>query len=358
MTENSSQPLASNRLPCLDGLRAVGIIFVIVCHFQNVVTWHPTGVVKIIWTGLGSLGVNIFFGLSGYLITHLLVKEFRRSGTVSLKKFYMRRALRIFPAFYVYLGVICALVFFGVLEIPKAQLMRAAIYLTNYFRCYGTPDFWFVGHTWSLAMEEQFYLFWPALLLLVGMRRGHVAALLLIGLIPALRVACYFLLPAVRPGLGETTHTSADLLMYGCLLAFLDGNPRFEAAMNRLKAWALPVGAGVFLLFIHPLLKTHFRGAYNLPIGISLEAGLIAFIIAWFLRNPLSAGANVLNSRFMVHIGVLSYSLYLWQQPFLTNLNRTFMGIFPIGLIFAYAAACASYYLIEKRFLNLRRQFR
>jgi peptidoglycan/LPS O-acetylase OafA/YrhL len=146
--------------------------------------------------------------------------------------------------------------------------------------------------------------------------------------------------------------------MYGCLLALLDGNVRFEGAMNRLKAWALPVGAGAFLSLIHPLLESNFRGAYTLPFGISLESALIAFVIAWFLRNALSAGANILNSRFMVHIGVLSYSLYLWQQPFLTNLNTTFMGIFPIELIFAYGAACASYYLIEKRFLNLRRQFR
>lgn len=199
--ETNSHPAVSSRLPCLDGLRAVGIIFVIVCHLQYVVSWHPRGIVKAIWNGLGPLGVNIFFGLSGYLITHLLVKEFRRSGTVSLKNFYMRRALRIFPAFYVYLGVICSLVIWGVLEIPTAQLARAAIYLTNYFPCYGTPDFWFVGHTWSLAVEEQFYLFWPVMLFLVGVGRGKWLALLLIVLMPVIRVGGYYLLPSIRGSL-------------------------------------------------------------------------------------------------------------------------------------------------------------
>jgi len=358
MTETNNPSEISTRLPCLDGLRAIGIIFVMMAHLQNVLAWHIAGFGKAIWDGLGPLGVNLFFGLSGYIITHLFVREFRRSWTVSLRNFYMRRVLRIFPAFYLYLAVICALVFLGVLKIPLVQLARAAAYLTNYYRCYGTTDFWFVGHTWSLAMEEQFYLFWPVFLILVRVDRGKGLALMLIVLMPVLRVACYFLLPASRSGLGETTHTSVDLLMYGCLLAFLEGNSRFEWAMDCLKKWVFPLGAGVFLLFVHPLLENHFRGVYELPIGISLEAGLIAFIVAWCLRNPLSMGGAFLNSQFMMHIGVLSYSLYLWQQLFLTNLNQTILGAFPIGIFFSYAAACASYYLMEKRFLNLRRQYR
>jgi hypothetical protein len=112
----------------------------------------------------------------------------------------------------------------------------------------------------------------------------------LIALMPAIRMGSYFLLPATRPSLGETTHTSADLLLYGCLLALLDGDAHFERFLVLLKSWIFPFSAGLFLLLFQPILEAHFHGAYKLTVGISLEAGLIAFIIAWLLRHPLSAG--------------------------------------------------------------------
>jgi peptidoglycan/LPS O-acetylase OafA/YrhL len=137
---------------------------VLIAHAKNIVVWQPSGVLKSVWDRVGVLGVNIFFGLSGYLITRLLVEEFRQKGEISFRNFYVRRSLRIIPAFYIYLGVITALVFWRVLQIPHSQLVRAALFLTNYFRCYETPDFWYVGHTWVLAVEAQFYVFWPVLL--------------------------------------------------------------------------------------------------------------------------------------------------------------------------------------------------
>lgn len=348
-----------SRLPCLDGIRAIGIGFVIMAHLENVLGWQPAGMLRFVWDNLGQLGVNIFFGLSGYLITYLLVKEFKRTGTVSLRNFYARRVLRIFPAFYVYMGVIAALVLAGVLDIPGLQMVQASVYLANYYFHHLTmPDTWFIGHTWSLAMEEQFYLFWPMLLLLVGLARSRWAALILIALMPVVRVATYYHQTETRPIIGMTIHTGADLLMFGCLLALVEGHPRFERGMAFFKSWLFPVGAALFLLLGHPFLYSRFWAAYKIAAGPTLVAACVAFIIAWLLRKPGSLGAAFLNSRVMMHLGVLSYSLYLWQQVFLTHLNKTVFGRFPFCLIGTYAAACASYYLIEKWFLNMRTRFR
>jgi peptidoglycan/LPS O-acetylase OafA/YrhL len=350
--------LSPNKLPCLDGLRAIAIGMVIFSHARYTIAWKPPHALDVVWDWVGFLGVQVFFGLSGYLITYLLVKENDRTGTVSLRNFYMRRVLRIFPAFYFYLAVITLLTVLGVLAVQPKPLLASAVYLKNYFNSSPADHSWFVGHSWSLGVEEQFYLFWPVLFVLAGVRRARYAALALILAMPFVRVFSVLCFPEARGTVGATIHTCADRLMFGCLLALLDGNPMFEGVMKRFASSWFPALAAVFLVFMGPHLGQHFHASYTLTLGISLEGGLIAFIIAWLLRHPSSLGAAFLNRRFMVHLGVLSYSLYLWQQLFMTGHNRTFTGWFPLNILFAYGMACASYYLIERRFLEMRSRFR
>ena len=319
---------------------------------------HLPAVLETFWGYTGGMGVQVFFGLSGYLITHLLIRELNLSGRISLRDFYIRRTLRIFPALYVYLAVIGLLTFYGVLQVPLRDFVAAATFTINYVQGDAMGARWFVGHTHSLAIEEQFYLFWPLIFCFCGLARSKKIALALVVMMPLIRVASYFLLPESRTTIGVTMHTCADRLMFGCLLALLEGNPWFERILQRLNSAIFPIFAVVFLLGVQPLLVTHLQGAYVLPLGLSLEGLLIAFIIAWLMRNVSSPASRFLNLRSISAVGVFSYSLYLWQQPFVTELNTTISGKAPWCFVFAIACAVISYFFIEKPVLALRKRFR
>src|ERR1700728_1401265 len=176
-------------IPSLDGLRAISILLVVVAHSsENFSRWIklPLGTYLL----FGHLGVSVFFVISGFLITSLLLKEWNATGTVGLKRFYVRRAFRIFPPFYLYLGIILVLVLAGVFHTSLRAFFFAAIYCTDY---YLGPGSWFVGlqHIWSLSVEEQFYLLWPAALLLLGKRKAVYLAGFLILISPLLRGVTY-----------------------------------------------------------------------------------------------------------------------------------------------------------------------
>ena len=152
--------VASGHVPCLDGLRAVSIAW---C-FSNTPVPKPgcSGPRRMLWLrDIGDLGVSMFFGISGFLITLLLLREWNRTNTISMKAFYARRALRILPVYFSYLFVVFVLIRLGVLHLKAGDWISALTYTVN-FRAEPT---WEVGHVWSLSIEEQFYLGWPLLLL-------------------------------------------------------------------------------------------------------------------------------------------------------------------------------------------------
>jgi peptidoglycan/LPS O-acetylase OafA/YrhL len=142
--------------------------------------------------------------------------------------------------------------------------------------------------------------------------------------------------------------------MFGCLLALLDGEPKFELFMARCQSAFYPAVLFLFAVVAGPILGEYFRGAYWLPFGLTVQSFAFAFVIAWLLRNAGSFAARMLDTRPMLFTGAISYSLYLWQQPFLTPLNSTVFGYFPVNVLCALMAACASYYMVEKRFLSFR----
>jgi len=143
-------------IPSLDGLRAISIFLVLVAHAVPG-THKPT----FFGVGLdfGNLGVRIFFVISGFLITSLLLKERVHSGGVSLRRFYIRRSLRILPAFLLFIGAISLLSVFGILEIPPKSWLYVLTYTVNFAPLPPFP--WVLGHLWSLSVEEQFYFLWP-----------------------------------------------------------------------------------------------------------------------------------------------------------------------------------------------------
>ena len=155
----------------LDGLRAIAVLFVIAGHvvlfrFASTVSSLPVFATRVAGS-LAVTGVEIFFLISGYVIARLLLAERTESGKVDLRAFYARRVLRIIPPFYTYLTVVSLLTLVGYISTPATEVASSAAFLCNT----GVPCGWFVGHSWSLAVEEQFYLMWPSIFAALTMRR-------------------------------------------------------------------------------------------------------------------------------------------------------------------------------------------
>ena len=332
------------RIPSLDGLRAISILLVLYGHAVGTVNFP----VSKSHLGLAEGGVRIFFIISGFLITNLLLTELECSGRISLMGFYRRRILRIFPAFYTYWLIALGLVISGLLILPRMDLMYAATYTINYVA--DRP--WYLGHLWSLAVEEQFYAVWPLTLLLLGRRRAFWVAAAVLFLVPTLRVAQFHLVPSHRSGIDEEFHTIADCIATGCLLAglreWLWNHDRYRRFISSWQFWLAPILLVVTLLIsVHPQVKW--------LIGIPVFNFAIALCIDRWTRFPRAdALAAFLNWKPLAFIGVLSYSLYLWQQPFINRYDHHVWNTFPLNVILAFLMALASYYLIEKPFLAMR----
>jgi peptidoglycan/LPS O-acetylase OafA/YrhL len=343
----------TRNIPSLDGMRAISILLVIVAHSSlYFMRWIRIPLRSYLL--FAHTGVSVFFVISGFLITGLLLKELNATGTIGLGRFYLRRGFRIFPAFYFYLGIIFLFTLAGVFHTPLRAFFFAATYTSNY---YLGPGNGFIGlqHTWSLSSEEQFYLLWPAALVLLGKRRAIYLAVFLILISPLSRVVTYFVLaPQHRAMVGRMLHSSIDTIMFGCLLALLWENDRFKKQLRIWKSsWSF-AGAALFLCFLDPLLDLRFRGSYSLTIGMTLEGLSLCLITLYVVERSKALPGRVLNTPILRHIGVISYSLYLWQSILTGEAER----YFPFNLAAILACAEFSYWGVERPFLRLRDRLR
>ena len=336
--------LSTARNPQLDGLRALAILLVIFAHALRL----PRGDVNSGREAIGEIGVSVFFVLSGFLITTLLIGERKKTGTIDLRAFFVRRARRIFPAYYVYLGVIAILAAIGAIAVQPREFIVAALYL----RDYSTPSFSWLEHTWSLAVETQFYVIWPAVMLGLGNVRARNVAIAVIVLSPFVRLASYAFFPAHRDLMTIALHTRVDMLMFGCATALLiaDGVPAwFERACR-----AIPPPVSLVILAACVVGTARFHGLFAFSIGMTVEGVAITTMLLGVLQQPTTLFARMLKSRAATWIGTISYSLYLWQQPFLFPRNASILGRFPIDLVALLVVACASYYFVERTFFQAK----
>jgi peptidoglycan/LPS O-acetylase OafA/YrhL len=297
---------------------------------------------------LGPLGVRIFFVISGFLITSLLLKELDTKKHINLRKFYFRRTLRIFPAYYFFLLVVIILQEIGCLQLAPGDVLHALTYTVNYH----SERSWYIGHSWSLSVEEQFYLLWPTVLLFAGKHRGLWIASSFIILCPVIRLGIWYLFPwLVKYEIGYRFETVADSIAIGCILAsaqrWLISQKIYHNILRSKVFFIVPI----VVLYASSL---HESSRLSLFFGMTLQNVGIAACIAWCITNHSGKIGKVLNSKPIVFLGVISYSVYLWQQLFLVHNSKSIISQFPISLILIGLASLISYYGIERPFLRIR----
>ena len=337
----------------LDGLRGVAVLAVMVYH---------GGLIR-----GGFLGVDVFFALSGFLITSLLLEEHGATGTVDLRSFYARRALRLLPALLVFL-VFC--VGSLLVNLPPQHwplvgwyVLPVLFYVANWAGIHGMLLEIF-GQTWSLAIEEQFYLIWPVVLVLLVRkveRPARMVAILTITAVASLAWRLHLALAGASVDrIYFATDAHADGLLIGAALAALlsGGRGRLgDAGKLRRMTGALSAIVLVGVLLIAPM-----RGyAYGVSaLAVLATAGLIFDVMAQGSRI-----ARALEAGWLAGVGRISYGLYLWHFAVfsqLGTLRRPGEAAAPLLLSITawgvtFGAALLSYFLVERRFLTWKARF-
>jgi peptidoglycan/LPS O-acetylase OafA/YrhL len=299
---------------------------------------------------LGGIGVDLFFVISGFLITLLLLRERRRHGSISLRAFYVRRAWRILPAYAVFLAGLGALSGFGLVRLTARDWAGAMTYTVNFLP--GTS--WPVGHLWSLSVEEHFYLLWPLLLLLAGPGRSCALAAGYVVLAPAVRLAIW------AAGVGALdidycTPARIDTIAVGCLLAYVAnhaGGRRLLSPRSRHRAAALFAALLAGLAVSNTVLCS--SGLYSIMLRRTVDAVCFAGLVWVAVSHTDGLLARVLNAAPLVWVGRLSYGLYLWQQPFLNPHEEHWACQWPINLGLGITFALVSFALVERPALRVR----
>jgi peptidoglycan/LPS O-acetylase OafA/YrhL len=345
-------------MPGLDGLRAIAVLAVFVYHFQTGGGLLPGGF----------LGVDVFFVISGYLITSLLLSEYRKEGRVDLVRFWLRRARRLLPAVGVLIAVVMvagAFLDFGQISTLRGQALASMGYVTNwdlifshqsYFEEFARPSLF--RHLWSLAVEEQFYLLWPLAFAACMTRFGHKR--LVIGVIAGAVASSLLMAILFDPGNPNRvfygTDTRATPLLIGVALAFFWHPERLKAKTGSLAPAALDaVGAFALAMVVITFMTVH---DYDLALyhgGFLLLSVWTALLIA-ALAHPAASIGRVVGNPGMRWLGLRSYSFYLWHWPVM-QLTRPGIDVplhgpilFALQLGLTLALADLSYRYVEQPF--------
>ena len=342
-------------IPSLDGIRAVSFFLVFFAH---------AGLGKVLVPG--GFGVTIFFLLSGFLITTLLRLEYLRFKRISLKDFYLRRALRILPPLYVTLALSMLLVTLGKVStgIPMAGTLSQALQYANYYQIYAESQATMpgTGVFWSLAVEEHFYLLFPLTYIWMCRRlsntRQALVLLMLCAVALAWRCLLFFHFHSSFDRIYLATDTRFDSILLGCVLAIAANpvlrDPLHERLIVQMR-WLLPVSLVVLLatfLYRGEGFRSTFRYTFQ---GLALMPLLIATI-----RFQGSFVVRILNLSWVRFLGVLSYSLYLCHSIILEAIIRTaaskpvFTGT--AGVVCALIFATFVHYLVERPCTRARKR--
>jgi len=340
----------------LDGVRGLAIVFVLLSHIPS----FPLGG--------GFIGVDLFFVLSGFLITTLLLEEQRETGDIRLSAFYARRALRLLPALIamllVAIGLSARVDSAEEAAATRTGALMTLLYSANWFMAFKAYPSWELQPTWSLSVEEQFYLLWP-LLLLVLLRlkasRRSLAAVAAAGLLLSAgwrALVWTWTQSYTRVYYGADTH--ADGLLAGALAGILVSSGALPStpALTRVLNWSGHLTLGVLFLFLR------FGWAaddYVLRGGLLvLNLGMTSMVVC-LLRSPGPVLTGLFEFPPLVWLGRISYGLYLWHM--VTFSMRGWVPLpswavpWPMRLAFTVGVAALSFYALEQPLLRLKRRF-
>lgn len=334
-----------------DALRAISIILVLLTHLGLYHHLPENDFIKYrVWQLIsGNTGVQIFFTLSGFLITKILLEELNEFKSILFKQFYIRRFLKLLPPLLVFYIVVAILMQFGLIDASKVGFLYSFFYLYNF-----VPNQFYTGelaHTWSLAIEEQYYIIWPFVINFLSKKKGFLFIFfILIACIISINIYPYFsftgnfkperwFIPAVGP------------ILIGSFFAWLiDQNERKFGAYFEQKQLPLWIGIIMFALPLYtPIMKLSFLFQ---SIGISI-------ILIWILFNQESRVIKILNIKAITYIGTISYGLYVYQGLFLkTGPSGTlWFQKFPQNIVLTFLTAIISFHLLEKPILKLKKKF-
>jgi len=311
------------------------------------------------------MGVTMFFVLSGFLITWLLLREHSLSGRIALRDFYIRRMLRIWPAYFALIGVSVLLRHYLNPQEPwrplGPPLLTSLTFTYNYFKAAGGMTHLAIDQLWTVSVEEQFYFVWPAVLILL-LRRGREWAVMAVSsaVVLALVWRCVLYL-----GFGVSWRyiytafdTRADALAMGCLLALVSATPAFlRLARTTIRTPLMPLlPLGILVV------NNDIPGSYHWTIGPTVEAACMLVLIVQLLQLFRSRLWSWLEHPTTKYVGIVSYSAYLYHYLGLAvaadlRQGAGVRGHFVLGTTTTLALASTSYYLIERPFLRLRRWF-
>jgi len=338
-----------------DGLRAISVILVLVTHLG---VFHALPEQQFIRDRIwrlcsGETGVNIFFTLSGFLITRILLVEYQFTGTINLKKFYIRRFLRLTPPFIVFILINIVLSYIGLFDIWWPGLLISFFYLYNFIPT--TLYDIHLGHTWSLAVEEQFYVFWPFLIRTLS--RSLIYFVMLILIIISTVLLLYLpdiVIPGTRSGIKLNDLFHGGRLLIPALGPIMIGS--FFAFIQTSK-WIVKLNL-IFFSIIFFLFPIWSPGAL-LEIAPIFQSFGTASMLTWMLLNQQSPLISLLEWNPISYIGRISYGIYLYHVIFMgmgrgAGLIRTF----PLDLLVSVVFAIISYEFMERRILRLKDRFR
>ena len=336
--------LCGSRLPALDGIRAISVIAVIFSH---------AGLAPV-----GGLGVITFFVLSGFLITWLLLKEWNKTGTISFSKFYYRRSLRIFPAYYFFILItVSADLLLGNHEI-KPAIIPALTYTTNYFNVFYDHPPLSTAHAWSLAIEEQFYLLWPLLFLAclrVSSSKLWIFVFCLISAVIIWRSTAYTVIGMNVAYVYNSFETRFDSLAIGCLLAVVTQYHHCRLFFAKLSDYVFPS-----FILLAALIYLHMYGGslYRYTIGLSISALFVALLLPQLMLQSSKIYWRWLELPAIRHVGIISYAMYLWHGRCIELVHKlgaeSAISKTIWGTVVCIIVSSASYFIIEAYFLRLK----
>jgi len=344
-------------IPSLDGWRAVAIIMVVQAHFM--LTLEKGTVIHTIlkFTTIGILGVKIFFVLSGFLITTLLIKEKIKFGQINLKKFFIRRGLRIVPVLYIYLISVFFINEIFQLNLIPSNFLGPLLYINN-FNFFSA--IWLTGHTWSLAVEEQFYLIWPFVFRYLS--NSLKICLIIIIIIPFIKILQH-LNPQISNYILAPFFVPASSIFTGVLISLSCFNSYISNKFIKQKKfkYSIFIVCIIWIYVNYYISSRGIYGIYSVPFGDIFTDFCIAYLILFSIVRKSHFIFAILNSKFLKKIGVISYSIYIWQQLFIIPkgnypiLEQYFY--FPFNLILVFGFGYLSYYFFERPFLKLKNKF-